>query len=261
MKTASTLRSKTLPAACALLLLTALTSCELPPREAWNIIQRDGLITYWSREYNPAIAPSRYLPPSGGPLVTRPVAQVPYRPGTLQARVAENRYMASSSGSRSRSPYRPKPSVARQSSSSRPRPSTRPQSSNSGTDIVQKQESRILTEPSNTASAPRTRPVPSVSNPVPEAPKPSTSPMDSLPYGTPVAGRPGMVTSPFAEKQQLVDVTGMAAGEAVKDPYSGKLFRVPPTQQAAATKTESAPPPPASTPAPTPPADEAKPQP
>ena len=64
--------------------------------------------------------------------------------------------------------------------------------------------------------------------------------MDSLPYGTPVPGRPGMVNSPFAEKQQLVDVTGMAPGEAVKDPYSGKLFRVPPAQQAAAEKTEPA---------------------
>jgi hypothetical protein len=46
-----------------------------------------------------------------------------------------------------------------------------------------------------------------------------------------------MVTSPFAQKQQLVDVTGMAPGDTVKDPYSGKLFRVPPTQQVSAATT------------------------
>ncbi|MDI1311422.1 hypothetical protein [Prosthecobacter sp.] len=47
-----------------------------------------------------------------------------------------------------------------------------------------------------------------------------------------------MVNSPFAGKTQLVDVSGMSAGQTVKCPYSGKLFKVPPTQQAA-NRTES----------------------
>ena len=41
-----------------------------------------------------------------------------------------------------------------------------------------------------------------------------------------------MVNSPFAGKTQLVDVSGMSAGQTVKCPYTGKLFKVPPTQQA-----------------------------
>jgi len=47
-----------------------------------------------------------------------------------------------------------------------------------------------------------------------------------------------MVNSPYAGKTQLVDVSGMSAGQTVKCPYTGKLFKVPPTQQAA-THTES----------------------
>jgi hypothetical protein len=49
-----------------------------------------------------------------------------------------------------------------------------------------------------------------------------------LPYGIPVPGRKGMVTSPYApEEAKYVDVTGFASGSVVKDPYSGKFFRVP----------------------------------
>jgi hypothetical protein len=84
---------------------------------------------------------------------------------------------------------------------------------------------------------------------------PAKKPAEALPYGSPVSGRPGMVTSPFAQKQQLVDVTGMAPGDTVKDPYSGKLFRVPPTQQASAATT------PKTAPAPEPAAEKEKPAP
>ena len=50
----------------------------------------------------------------------------------------------------------------------------------------------------------------------------------SLPYGVPVPGRKGMVTSPYTpEEGKYVDVTGLASGSIVKDPYTGKLFLVP----------------------------------
>jgi len=49
-----------------------------------------------------------------------------------------------------------------------------------------------------------------------------------LPYGIPVPGRKGMVTSPYLpDEGKYVDVTDFASGSIVKDPYTGKFFRVP----------------------------------
>ena len=49
-----------------------------------------------------------------------------------------------------------------------------------------------------------------------------------LPYGIPVPGRKGMVTSPYLpEEGKYVDVTDFASGSIVKDPYTGKFFLVP----------------------------------
>lgn len=221
MKTISQLRSEVTQVASAFLLLTVLTSCELPPREAWRIIQRDGLITYWSRDYHPALAPSRYLVPNGSPLQpARQMAYVPYRPES-----ARNRYLTEQPRV-----YRPRPQVERESRRDPGR------------------KEAVVTSP------PKIPLESSTVKPQPQAPEaPAKMSMETLPYGTPVEGRPGMVTSPFAGKQQLVDVTGMAPGEAVKDPYSGKLFRVPPTQQAMAPRTA-----PEAAPTPTEPLTEAK---
>ena len=50
----------------------------------------------------------------------------------------------------------------------------------------------------------------------------------SLPYGVPVPGRKGMVTSPYTpDEGKYVDVTGFASGSIIKDPYTGKFFLVP----------------------------------
>jgi hypothetical protein len=50
----------------------------------------------------------------------------------------------------------------------------------------------------------------------------------SLPYGIPVPGRKGMVTSPYTPYEgKYVDVTDFASGSLVKDPYTGKFFLVP----------------------------------
>src|SRR5207245_2845269 len=49
-----------------------------------------------------------------------------------------------------------------------------------------------------------------------------------LPYGIPVPGRKGMVTSPYlTEEDKYIDVTDFASGSVVKDPYTGKFFLVP----------------------------------
>lgn len=49
-----------------------------------------------------------------------------------------------------------------------------------------------------------------------------------LPYGVPVPGRKGMVTSPYLpEDGKYIDVTDFPSGSVVKDPYTGKFFLVP----------------------------------
>jgi hypothetical protein len=48
-----------------------------------------------------------------------------------------------------------------------------------------------------------------------------------VPYGIPVPGKPGFVTSPFAPDAGFVDVRQFSPGTEVKDPYSGKIFLTP----------------------------------
>ena len=48
-----------------------------------------------------------------------------------------------------------------------------------------------------------------------------------LPYGTPVAGKPGLVTSPFAPDAGYIQVLGFPPGTPVEDPYTGKIFLTP----------------------------------
>jgi len=47
------------------------------------------------------------------------------------------------------------------------------------------------------------------------------------PYGIPVPGHKGMVTSPYSPEGNYVDVSAFAPGSAVRDPYTGKIFLVP----------------------------------
>ncbi|MFZ4768225.1 MAG: hypothetical protein ACOYMN_25035 [Roseimicrobium sp.] len=100
----------------------------------------------------------------------------------------------------------------------------------------------------------KNKPAPSINRepPTPVAatssppPAPAPKPVQEIPFGSAISGRPGFVNSPFAAKQQLVDVTGLPTGMEVKCPYTGKLFRVPPQDVATNKPTEPKPATPAS---------------
>ena len=62
---------------------------------------------------------------------------------------------------------------------------------------------------------------------LPASAAPAEKAKGDLPYGIPVPNRKGMVTSPYLPEGNYIDVSAFAPGSAVKDPYTGKLFRVP----------------------------------
>ena len=78
-------------------------------------------------------------------------------------------------------------------------------------------------------------------SPVNITPPAENKTLQDAPYGNPIPGRPGFVNSPHAARNQLVDVTGLPAGMEVKCPYSGKLFRVPPSDMASGTAPSTTP--------------------
>ena len=88
------------------------------------------------------------------------------------------------------------------------------------------------TTPPPSKPEPKTTPAPAPAKTQTTPPPVAATAPAKLPFGAPITGRPGFVNSPYAEKHQLVDVTGLSVGTEVKCPYTGKLFRVPPQQQA-----------------------------
>jgi hypothetical protein len=62
---------------------------------------------------------------------------------------------------------------------------------------------------------------------LPASVAPAIKAKGDMPYGIPVPGRKGMVTSPYLPEGNYIDVSDFAPGSAVRDPYTGKIFRVP----------------------------------
>jgi hypothetical protein len=62
---------------------------------------------------------------------------------------------------------------------------------------------------------------------LPASAAPADKAKGDMPYGIPVPGQKGMVTSPYLPEGNYIDVSAFVPGAAVKDPYTGKIFRVP----------------------------------
>ncbi len=232
-----------------------LASCALPPHQAWQEIQTKGLLSYYmggesrplgaasnrtqTLAQNTASAPTKASttlvgpaapstpPPSMLNSASMPVAQsVPDLPGYVRTpftnppRLVDVRGM--SAGSKVVCPYTQRPFLVPGSVSSSiasapsrpkaPEPKERPRT----TPVAPDTSVAAMSKPSTSApTTPAVTPAPTQAAP-------------ELPYGSSISGRPGFVTSPYAAKHQLVDVTGLPVGMEVKCPYTGKLFRVPP---------------------------------
>lgn len=88
------------------------------------------------------------------------------------------------------------------------------------------QQSQVAPSPAgDAASSPTPNATPSVRT-ASAAPAAKGKKRDT-PFGIPVPGKQGFVTSPFAPDGNYVDVHAFAPGTEVKDPYTGKIFRVP----------------------------------
>ena len=217
-------------AARMLAMLTAtllLVQCSMPPQQAWRYIQANGLLPYLSSppfgtgsSYSQSYATSNAYP-------QRRSATSNWYSNWSSGRPNRSYYGATSPSGYAPNSYFSPPSSDSRSSRYTPRSRPSAPSGNSSPDVKMPVE-----EPSHT---PQIANNPPPSSPAPKSNGSASSPAnatENLPYGTAVPGRMNMVNSPFAGKTQLVDVSGMSAGQTVKCPYTGKLFKVPPTQQA-----------------------------
>lgn len=289
------MKNRKLPSRIPLAMLGAvlcLSSCALPPREAWRVIQRDGLIPYlaieagkrpvppYVRRTNASVAASQSAKQGSAP-VTRAISQAATAPRAVPfvSAVPQTRFLttpeAAASAPRPVVRVQEKPKAVAQSRPhpvhrAAPAPASPPlefrraaparQSTSATVPAPPPIKTKTIPAPSKVVQAPKPKPDASAppkktdapksniaktadATPAPKeqpAPKPVAASGVDIPYGTAVPGRPGLVTSPYAGKLQLVDVTGLSPGQEVKCPYSGKLFRVPPSQQAASKPPQPA---------------------
>jgi hypothetical protein len=284
----------------------ALSSCTLPPEQAWRKIRTEGLIAYWAYELDSPHANShlKYRNPSTPSSITAtPAPQLAYSRPTISplqrpGMVEEGRVLTAQNipalpgfvrspytnpprlvdvkgatpGTTMICPYTQRPfivpsdyvdgsgTLAAENRSpslpvqSPPAPATSKKSEDLPKVVVNNNRPKAPEpKPTPAPQEPKSKPAPStVVNEKPTtpvtpsvtpstAPLPAPKPVQEIPFGAAIAGRPGFVNSPFAAKHQLVDVTGLPTGMEVKCPYTGKLFRVPPQDVASSKPAEKAP--------------------
>jgi hypothetical protein len=83
----------------------------------------------------------------------------------------------------------------------------------------------------NSQASPTPTPVPAPPNPnnvrVAKATAAKKNRNGDVPYGIPVPGKQGLVTSPFSPDSGYIDVRSFPPGTEVRDPYTGKTFLTP----------------------------------
>jgi hypothetical protein len=83
----------------------------------------------------------------------------------------------------------------------------------------------------NTQASPSPTPVPAPPNRnnvrIAKATATKKHPKSDMPYGIPVPGKQGLVTSPFSPDSGYIDVRSFPPGTEVRDPYTGKTFLTP----------------------------------
>ena len=84
---------------------------------------------------------------------------------------------------------------------------------------------------SNNQTSPSPTPAPAPPNPnnvrVAKATAAKKNRNGDVPYGIPVPGKQGLVTSPFSPDSGYIDVRSFPPGTEVRDPYTGKTFLTP----------------------------------
>ena len=107
--------------------------------------------------------------------------------------------------------------------SAQPRRSSRQQSNETPpSDASDASNNQILPSPTPVTAPPNLKNVR-----VAKATATRKKPKGDLPYGIPVPGRQGLVTSPFSPDSGYIDVRSFPPGTEVKDPYTGKTFLTP----------------------------------
>ncbi len=240
----------------------ALTSCKMPPQQAWRQIQSEGLASYMGAEpkqravaggeggsrekgllstfdwlegtRDAAEAPLSNAPERrrlSGEVALRTAAPVPGRPGIVYSPHAAGKFVnvgRYAAGDEVRCPHTGRAFLV-------------PDFNSASVEIAARGEGRERLR-FDAAGAESDADLGGRSAPEPPAPDPA--PLASKPDGLTakrVPGQPNHVFSPYAPANQVVDVTGLNPGERARCPFSNRVFVVPPAaapQPADATKPD-----------------------